>query len=330
MNNEQDLRAQFEDRVGLLDAWGKHVVEVISCALQTELRRRGWSELNVFLKLPPKHRVKDTASFLAKALHRNKRYRDPLDQITDQVGVRFVVLLSHETELFAPIIASQREWETSQDRNYESERVLQPHSFDYESHHFVVRPRLPLEIGALIVPAGTPCEVQVRTLLQHAYAELSHDRLYKPECKVPEKVRRLVARGSALLETTDHMFCEVSRSLDDAMGGLRESHAAAEHVALNHGIELHSRDPQPTFALVDQWSLGRVTKEQLQDLLARRDFLPRVMRERRAQSLIYAHAVGLLGYFAIDRLGRDAAAFWPFERGLLEQMAADLGVGVSD
>lgn len=326
---ETQLRAEYEARRPQLAAWGEHVRTIVLTKLRSALSAasppRGMDD---FLKVPATFRVKDVASFMAKALHRGKGYRNPMEQITDQVGVRFVVLLSSETALFGPIIQQHTDWEASQDRDFERERVLHPHSFEYESDHFVVRAKRPIRVGEVDVPLNMPCEIQVRTLLQHAYAELSHDRLYKPECKVPDQVRRLVARGSALLETTDHMFCEVSRSLDEAIESLRASHVAAETVARAHSVTLQGTDPQVSFALLRQWGTGEITVDQLETWLRERDYVLRLLKKRTNVSLFYAHPVGLLGYMMVHTLGRDAQANWPFDGALFDQIAADLGIGL--
>lgn len=332
MSSERELRLQFQNQRDVLRAWGEHVRETVLSDLRLYLLdQTSYPDIETFLKIPAMYRVKEEASFVAKALHRGKKYTDPLRDITDQVGVRFVVLLGSETEILDRIIKKRADWEIAQDRDYEQERIYHPHSFDYESNHYVVRLRHPLRIGEIDIPTGLPCEVQVRTLLQHAYAELSHDRLYKPECKVPDKVRRLVARGSALLETTDHMFCEVSRSLEEVMRALRSSHDAARDVAVAHGINLRSDDPQLSLVLLRQWGDGAtVSRSRLEDFIREKDYIPRLMGERQAESLFYAHPVGLLGYFWVNAEGRDVASSWPFDRILLGQIAGDLGLGISE
>lgn len=331
MISEHELRAQYQARLRPLDLWGQHVQKTVLDRLRVHLSSLPTPRTaENYLKIPAGYRVKDVGSFMTKALHRGKKYTDPLTQITDQVGVRFVVLLSSETEVFNSLINSEPSWTAQQDRDYERERIDHPHSFDYESNHFVVRACPGVAINGVAIPLDTPCEIQIRTLLQHAYAELSHDRLYKPECKVPDKVRRLVARGSALLETTDHMFCEVSSSLERVIAELRASHEIALTVAQERGLPIQSQDPQPSFALLRQWPLSVVSKAQLDDLLQRRDYVIRRMTERQSESLLYAHPVGLLAYLLVEQLGRDAAPHWPFEQDIMDQIAGDLGVGLAN
>lgn len=330
MNEEQLLWARFEAKWGALDAWGKYVVQEIQGALEHRLNQVGDSRplAQGFFKVPPVVRVKDTASFVAKALHRGKGYTDPLNEITDQVGVRFVVLLGTETKLVGETVRAMTDWSVAQDRDYFLSREQRPHWFEYESDHFIVRPTHDIEHAGIKIAADTPCEIQVRTLLQHAYAELSHDRLYKPECEVPDSLRRLVARGSALLETTDDMFCRVSQTLAEQLEALRLAHEAAESLLKVHGITIASSNPQVSFNLLKLWKGAPITRGHLEAMLYRRDYVPSLIQKRHDESLLYAHPVGLLSYYVVDQLQREAVSIWPFDRALLEQLAADLGISL--
>jgi len=57
--------------------------------------------------------------------------------------------------------------------------------------------------------AGTcplKAEIQVRTLLEHAYADIGHDLTYKTDVKVPDRVHRSFSALAAILESADHEF----------------------------------------------------------------------------------------------------------------------------
>ena len=87
---ESELERAFAERRSVLAALGEWVAEKITASLREAL---GSDEaVSKFLQLPVKARVKDTDSFLEKALIRKPK-PNPLEEITDQVGVRFVVLL---------------------------------------------------------------------------------------------------------------------------------------------------------------------------------------------------------------------------------------------
>ena len=66
--------------------------------------------------------------------------------------------------------------------------------------------------------AGLPDEIfrhrWRRTLLQHAWASISHDRIYKSSIRVPEHLKRELARVAAFLEEADEQFGASVRSLD--------------------------------------------------------------------------------------------------------------------
>ena len=53
------------------------------------------------------------------------------------------------------------------------------------------------------------CEIQIRTLLQHAFAEVSHDSTYKGPYKNDKGILRHLAKSMALMEATDDYFCNI-------------------------------------------------------------------------------------------------------------------------
>ncbi len=70
------------------------------------------------------------------------------------------------------------------------------------------RYRAPIEIVCAI--GNRKAEIQVRTLLQHAWSAISHERLYKPNFRPPRELERQLTRVAALLEEGDEQF---SRSI---------------------------------------------------------------------------------------------------------------------
>src|SRR3546814_10997244 len=70
---------------------------------------------------------------------------------------------------------------------------------------------------------GTPCEVQLRTLLQHAHSQLTHDTIYKPKTIASSHTKRFVARSMALIETVDDFFVQVMIEIEKAGEPLRRA-----------------------------------------------------------------------------------------------------------
>lgn len=84
---------------------------------------------------------------------------------------------------------------------------LDPDRFGYRSNHYVVT--IKPEWGA--VPefrglTGIRAEIQVRTLLMHAWASLSHQLSYKVEDEIPKRFRRQIFQLSAIFELADQEF----------------------------------------------------------------------------------------------------------------------------
>lgn len=211
--NEQDFLQKWNEETPMYDSWGHFVTSTIC----EKLKETG-KDLNFFLKQSPIHRVKDSSSFLDKAFYRpNKEYDNPYNDIEDKVGCRFVVLLLEQIEELTRIIRTSDHWSYIECRHFGTERRKDPLLFTYQSVHYVVRSRCDFEHNGLNIKAETPCEIQIRTLLQHAYAELTHEAIYKAKTIVEPEVHRTVAKSMALIETTDDFFSDVNTKLNSRL-----------------------------------------------------------------------------------------------------------------
>lgn len=213
---EQKLRDDYDSQCHIYKAFGDWVTEKICAEL---VKRLGSEEVvNKFLKIPPVVRVKNTDSFIEKALIRKKeKYKNPLLHITDKVGIRFVVLLLEDIELIGKIIRNIVELECKLCRDFEREKYENPDHFTYQSIHYVVNPKEGISSQGVTIDNTVTCEIQIRTILQHAYAEISHISDYKPDISMigadKRRIRRELAKGSALIEITDETFKEVQNML---------------------------------------------------------------------------------------------------------------------
>lgn len=182
-------------------AWGEYVLSYIM---------EKSNELKIssdFIQKFEGPRVKELNSALDKIIRKN--YINPLEQMTDLVGVRIVVLLSPQLQEIDQIIASNTHWSYTRDRDFEDERNKLPSEFGYQSNHYVITLKDDIEFNSQKIPKGVKCEIQVRTLLQHAFAVTTHDTLYKPNASnIPSRAHRFMASSMALMETADHLMCE--------------------------------------------------------------------------------------------------------------------------
>ena len=194
----------------MYEAWGRFVAATITEAIAKRIEP---TKTKDYLKLPASYRTKDAPSLLDKAFHRSKRHANPYDDIEDKVGVRIVVLFFEDVRVVEEAITSCLHWTAFKARDYEDEQMLRPYEFDYQSVHYVVRPVNGIDYDGLTINVGIPCEVQIRTLLQHAYSELTHDTIYKPNMAAESDVKRAAAKSMALIEATGDYFTEVKRKI---------------------------------------------------------------------------------------------------------------------
>lgn len=146
-------------------------------------------------------RVKTFESFSSKV--RRKGYDDPLVDITDICGLRIINYYPSDLESISSII--KHEFEIFESSNKEEE--MDDDRFGYRSLHFVGAIKKEW-IGAPNYREleGLKFEIQVRTILMHGWAVISHKLAYKHEDDVPKKFRRNLFRLSALFEMADEQF----------------------------------------------------------------------------------------------------------------------------
>jgi ppGpp synthetase/RelA/SpoT-type nucleotidyltranferase len=281
----------------------------------------------MFFRIPAKPRTKEEASLLAKAFHRSKNYKDPYGDIEDKVGVRFVVLFSEEIRLVEQALLACDAWTATKARDFEEERAARPFVFDYQSVHYIVRSKAPVTHDGVEIGADTPCEVQIRTILQHAYSELTHDTIYKPTVQAEPDVKRAVAKSMALIEATDDYFAEVRRKLDLAQAPGRE--VAAEVARLYREFTGLEPEPSPLNELVvdhyKAWAKEGF-KEELAAFLKEKAFLADTIKERAASELLYRQPAILLAYWVVKQVPRTASQDSPLTQDELNPIYSDLGL----
>ncbi len=166
-------------------------------------------------------REKSVSSFAEKAARRFKDHPDPVRQFTDLCGARVIVQTTEQ-------VAAVRRFIEANFRVLErDDKVLRlsEREFGYRDLHFVVE-RLPSRDEALgIAPEEREriglrrAEIQVRTWLQHAWADTLHDRIYKNKLTIPGAMKRTGNLLAALVEEGDRVL--------DALAGTIEASASS-------------------------------------------------------------------------------------------------------
>jgi predicted RNase H-like nuclease/ppGpp synthetase/RelA/SpoT-type nucleotidyltranferase len=161
-------------------------------------------------------RAKSVASFAAKAdrvVDGQPLYDDPLEQITDQIGIRVITYLHSDVVAVADLLGDQLSVLDDRDMGEETARQGR---FGYASRHLLVA----LDPARTSPPSyemllGRRAQVQVRTVLQHAWAEFEHAIRYKgtvPEEHAPDLDRRFTL-AAGLLELADREFSMIRDKL---------------------------------------------------------------------------------------------------------------------
>lgn len=146
-------------------------------------------------------RIKTSAS-LGHKLARPDRTYTSLWQVTDMVGLRVTTYF----EDTIPDVAHVIENSFNIDFGHTRDR-LNNASFGYRSLHYVGG------LDTRDLPREFRFEIQVRTILQHAWAEIEHDIGYKASDTTPENIKRRFTRIAGLLELADEEFVSIRRDL---------------------------------------------------------------------------------------------------------------------
>jgi predicted RNase H-like nuclease/ppGpp synthetase/RelA/SpoT-type nucleotidyltranferase len=150
-------------------------------------------------------RTKSVESFAAKAVRivgERRLYSDPLVEITDQVGLRVITYLREDVDAVATLLADEMRLLDDRDMGLETAREGR---WGYASRHLLVG----------VEGEQQPASIQVRTVLQHAWAEFEHDIRYKgsiPAEHAPDLDRRFTL-AAGLLELADREFTGIRERL---------------------------------------------------------------------------------------------------------------------
>jgi putative GTP pyrophosphokinase len=163
-----------------------------------------------------------------------KGYNKPEEQLTDLSGIRIVTYLEEQVDQISQIIRDL--FEIDEKNSLDRSEILGDDKVGYRSTHFVCTLGKKRE-GLLEYQniSDLKFEIQVRTVLQHAWAELAHDRSFKFGAALPTKIQRKLNLYSGLLEIVDSAFDEISKEVDLYEEGL--SKKTVEQIS---GIELNS------------------------------------------------------------------------------------------
>ncbi|CAI8991121.1 putative GTP pyrophosphokinase [Pseudomonas sp. IT-P44] len=140
-----------------------------------------------------------------------------LADMDDLCGVRVICYYQDDVQAICKIIEKEFAVVEREDKR----DSLEDNEFGYTSVHYIVQ----LKTEWLSHPKSRglgdlKAEIQVRTMLMHTWAAISHKLLYKREADVPSQFKRQLNRLSALIELADEQFDAMKNSKQDFVKSL--------------------------------------------------------------------------------------------------------------
>lgn len=169
-------------------------------------------------------RIKDSQS-LEKKLARPDRDYKALHQVTDLLAFRIITY----SEDVIPQVARVIENAFSVDFNHSVNKLEseEANRFGYRSLHYVCA----LPSGSAV--ENYKFEIQIRTILQHTWAEIEHDIGYKATEQLPREFRRRFSHIASLLEVADREFVNIRTDLKNYEAKLKSNDLAKETLEID-------------------------------------------------------------------------------------------------
>ena len=147
-------------------------------------------------------RVKEEKSLAGKLELKGAKYGSLAD-ITDIFGMRIITFYIDDVDKVASVV--ERLFEVDWDNSVDKRKLHEVDRFGYMSLHYICRhPDFPFRF-----------EVQMRTILQHAWANMNHDTGYKTDVEVPKEYMRNMNRLAGMLELVDEQFSRIRTEIND-------------------------------------------------------------------------------------------------------------------
>lgn len=197
----------------MLRDFRSHASELTALALHMERELREALEVKALDIQFVSSRLKSEESLRKKLARPDKTYRRLWD-VTDLVGLRVATYFEDSIEDVARLV--EERFVVDYRHSVDKLRVRDHGTFGYRSVHYVCS--VPPELS----PSGElRVEIQIRTALQHAWAEVEHDLGYKAlvdgaaegGAAVPAQIRRRFSRIASLLEIADQEFVSIRSEL---------------------------------------------------------------------------------------------------------------------
>lgn len=164
-------------------------------------------------------RGKGLKSFTDKA--KSGKYADPINEIKDMAGIRVITYLESDVRKVADVI--ERLFDIDKAHSLDQSQLLGSDRLGYKSVHYIAKfDKRRCELPEYKIYENLPFEIQIRSLLQHTWAEIEHDRNYKFSGKLPSKLERRFYLVAGMLEVADSEFVAIAEEIDKYKSGVSD------------------------------------------------------------------------------------------------------------
>lgn len=218
---KENILAEYDDKKSLNDSFLSRMETLIKILIEQEKikississRIKEKESLSNKLDIKQKY-ISDELNNKQENLDLNKFKYNDLSDFTDICGIRICTFYSDDVDKIADII--EKEFTVDRENTIDKRATMEYDKFGYLSLHYIVSlPETRLTFTENILFENLKFEIQIRSVLQHTWAEIEHDLGYKSAEGLPKPIKRDFSRLAGLLELADKEFLSIRNYLSD-------------------------------------------------------------------------------------------------------------------